>query len=675
MADSELQRLFSASRAVEPDVAAELESMMRLHEVSAEDLFYKWESYCMKLDLDAGEALTLANVRNLKQSMMDELAKAAATPATDMASKHKAERRATGTPRAAANGGGGGGDMYGMLDGLMPSTPTTARGSSKLGRAAAPGSAGGNSLRKRMEASKLASSPAGGMAEQLADMGSGLPHSSFNDRQNAGDVVEVLNGHLASATPPTSDYTAPRIKLTAASDQKKMAYKPLAMKLSEASEILDDRIDDVATLVQRHHGLDDGAFGNPASQGTTEIVAVGRVASDAPEGRLNAASLVLETSRRTGMGFRVPLKMDAVKGWSVFPGQVVALRGTNATGAEFVVREVLEVPLLPNAASTGSALAAHEERMRPRDPDAMSDDYDNDEPPPPLHMIFAAGPYTADDNLNFEPLHALCEQAADEHADVLVLTGPFLDVDHPLIAAGDFDLPEEAAAEADTATMVTLFRYLVAPAIARLAAARPHVTVVVVPSVRDVLDKHVSWPQDAMPRPGTGLPKAARLVTNPMTLSANEVVMGVSAQDALWELRAEELSAAGAAGGDLLARLCRHMIEQRHYFPVHPPTDRARLPRTGTLDGGVATGAMLDVSYLKLGEMVNVRPDVMLTPSALPPFAKVVESVLVINPGYLSKRRGAGTYARMTLHPPKIEGDGLQSHRVFDRAKVEIVRI
>lgn len=32
---------------------------------------------------------------------------------------------------------------------------------------------------------------------------------------------------------------------------------------------------------------------------------------------------------------------------------------------------------------------------------------------------------------------------------------------------------------------------------------------------------------------------------------------------------------------------------------------------------------MVDVSYLKLGEMVNVRPDVLVVPSALPPFAKV----------------------------------------------------
>lgn len=58
---------------------------------------------------------------------------------------------------------------------------------------------------------------------------------------------------------------------------------------------------------------------------------------------------------------------------------------------------------------------------------------------------------------------------------------------------------------------------------------------------------------------------------------------------------------------------------------------------------------------------------------------QVVDSVLAINPGYLSRRKGAGTYARMTLHAPRADADAAADamliHRVFDRARVEIVRI
>ncbi|KAG5931884.1 hypothetical protein E4U53_001556 [Claviceps sorghi] len=652
-AETDIQARFSPNEPLEPDVLYEIQSILRLHDLSVDDLFFKWDAYCIKMDLDAQAALSLQSIRSLKQSIQDELEK------SHRAAQVRSERKVNAAPRGAA-----GGDVFGMLDGLVPSTPAMA--SRSAGRGA------GSGLKKRMGGLRVNSSPAG-MNDQLKAM-NGLPSSSFADRANPGDVVEVLNGHLAAATAPMAPFSEPRIKLTAASDQKKMAYKPLAMKLSEASEVLDDRIDEFMTIVQDCHKLDDSAFGSAASQSTTEVVAVGRIASDSMEGKLNTASLVLETSRRTGMGLRVPLRMDKIRSWSFFPGQIVAFKGHNATGSEFVVNEVLSVPLLPNAASTPAALAAHRDKLK-GGPDAMDSDAD----PPPLNILFAAGPYTADDNLDYEPLHALCAQAADTYADALVLTGPFIDINHPLIATGDFDLPEEAAAlDPDTATMTTVFKYLFATALTRACSSNPHLTVILVPSTRDILAKHVSWPQDTLPRKELGLPKSAKIVSNPMTLSMNETVIGISSQDILYELRSEELSADGGGaggGGDLMGRLCRYLIEQRHYFPLFPPTERGRLPRTGT-ERGVATGAVIDVAYLRLGEMVNVRPDVMVVPSSLPPFAKVVESVLAINPGSLSRRKGAGTYARMTLHAPPANAAGdMTSHKVFDRARVEIVRI
>jgi DNA polymerase alpha subunit B len=368
-----------------------------------------------------------------------------------------------------------------------------------------------------------------------------------------------------------------------------------------------------------HHKLEYSAFGSAASQGTADVVAVGRIASDATEGKLNAASVVLETSRRMGNGLRIPLDLGKLKGYQFFPGQIVALRGRNVSGREFTVDEALGLPLLPSAASTPAALEAYREKVQ-GGPDAA----DSDSDPAPLHIIFASGPYTADDNLDFEPLHAVCSQAADTYADALILAGPFIDMDHPLVATGDFDLPDAAVVEPDTATMSTVFKYMISPALNRLVSANPHITILLVPSVRDAIDKHVSWPQDAFPRKELGLPKTAKIIGNPMTLSINEMVLGISSQDVLWQLKHEELVGGKQADPQLLSRLSRYLIEQRHYFPLFPPTDRSRLPKAGT-ETGLPAGAALDVSYLKLGEMVNVRPDVLVVPSALPPFAKVRE--------------------------------------------------
>jgi DNA polymerase alpha subunit B len=330
-----------------------------------------------------------------------------------------------------------------------------------------------------------------------------------------------------------------------------------------------------------------------------------------------------------GNALRVPLNLSKLKSYQFFPGQIVALRGTNTSGRDFTVHQVLDIPLLPNAASDPDTLAAYLARLRGGEgPDAM--DMDSSDTPAPLTILYASGPYTADDNLDFEPLHTLCSEAADIYADAVVLTGPFLDAEHPLLATGDFDLPPEAAYDADTASMATVFKYLVTPALNRLAMSNPSATVLLVPSVRDVLAKHVSWPQDAFPRRELGLHKSVKVIGNPMTLSMNEMVLGVSSQDVLFQLRHEELvggvSGVSGGGGDALSRLSRYLVEQRHFFPLFPPVDRKKLPKTGAVDGasgGMPPGAMLDVSYLKLGEMVDVRPDVLVVPSAMPPFAKV----------------------------------------------------
>ena len=439
---------------------------------------------------------------------------------------------------------------------------------------------------------------------------------SFHDRANAGQAIEVLNDQLQLPEPPIAPYSDPRIKLTAGSDIKKLSYKTMAMKSSEASEILDDRMDDFMHLVQEYHKLDDSAFGSAASQSTSEVVSVGRIASDSPEGKLNSSSLVLETSRRIGAGLRVPLDMGNV-GFQFFPGQIVALRGINASGDKFTVSEILDMPLLGSAASTPAGLEDHRNRLK-----GGADAMDTDSDPAPLSILLGSGPYTTDDNLDFEPLHALCSQAADMYADCLILNGPFVDVDHPLIALGDFDLPEEAMGEPDTVTMSTVFKYLISPAFQQLATANPKITIVLVPSVKDAISTHTAWPQPPFPKQDLGLPKCVRIVGNPMTLALNEIAVGISSQDILSELRHEEVTGGNGKEEAMLARFPKYLIEQRHFFPLFPPMVRRSLPKAGTEEGTPA-GAMLDTSYLKLGEMLNTRPDMLITPSALPPFARV----------------------------------------------------
>lgn len=467
-----------------------------------------------------------------------------------------------------------------------------------------------------------------------------LSVTSFADRANAGQTIETLNAHIELPPPSLNGPTEPRIKFKANTELTKFAYKTSAMKLSEASEILDDRIDEFLSLVQLHHQLEDTAFGNPAAQSTSEIIAVGRIASDTAEGRLNAASLVLETSRRTGAGLRVPLKVEQLPSYEFFPGKIVALRGSNANGDYFTVSEELSIPLLPPAASFPAELDAYNARLALTTTAADDDEAAASTSPCPLTVLIASGPYTPATTLDFSALTALLSTAASTKPDALILYGPFLDAEHPAVINGVLDLPASFPVQPDHATLTDVFRYHISLPLSQLLQSSPSTSIILVPSVRDAVARHAAFPQNKLDRKELGLPRGVQCVTNPVTLSLNESVWGFSSLDILDMVRREEVVGGAAKAENLFVRAVRGVVAQRSYCPVFPPTAREVLPGLEGVDNvkgeddgedgeegkWLPMGAMLDTSYLKLAEWLNVRPDVLVLPSVLTPFAKVCSS-------------------------------------------------
>jgi DNA polymerase alpha subunit B len=604
---TQIREIFASSNPNIPgDVLHELLSITRLLSIDAQELFYKWESYVLKMGTE-NTKLEYKTVKDFKKDLQDALERD-----TRAKGHHAAPRRSmAATPRAGASGG----DMFDMLGGMTSTTPRNI-----------------NSVKRKagdFQTTPTSKTAKNGIHSSPTPISSRDTNASSNfaDRQNAGHVMETLNGHIPAATPPEDPATEIRVRLKANTEMPKFAYKPMAMQLSSASEILDDRIDSFTELIQEFHNLPDSAFGNPAAQSSSEVVAVGRIACDQPDGKLNAASVVLETSRRMGAGMRVPLKFENGTGYDLFPGKIVAIRGTNVSGEYFSVSETLPLPLLPPAASTPSELEVYNERLADVSGETR-----------PLSYLVASGPYTPETDLTFPALHSLLSTATTQRPDVIILTGPFLDLEHPLLASGDLEhhLPPDTKLNPDTATMTDVFRALIANPLHRLAQSHPTITIILVPSVRDIISKHVSFPQDRLPRAALGLPKQCQIVTNPITLSINEVVFGISSHDILSELRRENVYAPGKSGAgfndDLLARLSGHLIDQRHYFPVFPAQSRENLPKIAPVPGEVPApgheerqpiGANLDISYLKLAEWLKVRPDVLILPSTLTPFAKV----------------------------------------------------
>lgn len=53
----------------------------------------------------------------------------------------------------------------------------------------------------------------------------------------------------------------------------------------------------------------------------------------------------------------------------------------------------------------------------------------------PLNIVIAAGPYTQSDSMTYQPLLDLIELVVADEPHALILTGPFIDANHPFITA------------------------------------------------------------------------------------------------------------------------------------------------------------------------------------------------------------------------------------------------
>jgi DNA polymerase alpha subunit B len=110
-------------------------------------------------------------------------------------------------------------------------------------------------------------------------------------------------------------------------------------KIREKADNLDERIEYIGSIIAEHAGIE--AYGNPTTPGQASIWAYGRICSDSSDqSRLNDASVTLQTSRDSGMGRRVRLNLAKVEAYSLFPGQIIAVKGSNRTGDVFHVEEI-----------------------------------------------------------------------------------------------------------------------------------------------------------------------------------------------------------------------------------------------------------------------------------------------------------------------------------------------
>ncbi|OJT11537.1 DNA polymerase alpha subunit B [Trametes pubescens] len=481
-------------------------------------------------------------------------------------------------------------------------------------------------------------------------------------RQDGFDLPRFQESKFSVAGPSRVNYVGPSMDEGA---RKKRTYRYMYEKVSERSEVLDDRIDHFGELVKAYYDVEE--LGDPSAVTEEEVTVVGRIVHDADTSsgsvKLNEASLVLESSRMMGSGARVPLRFDAdVKvrrgvrnggGQGMFPGAIVALKGKNGGGGSFYVTEILSLPPL----DPSSGVQVKSETVETH-----------------FSMFIACGPFTPEADLAYRPLQNLISKLKEAKPAVVLLTGPFIDATHPAIKVGDVD-----------ATPREMFQIELVNRLREFLDASPGSTVLLVPSTRDILSDHAVFPQCELPRALCNDPRI-RLLPNPARFTLNGVHVAASSVDVLFHLRKEEFfkraaevepqsqsPTASPEGPDAMANLCRHILQQRSFYPIFPvPLDLAHDVNLDVTHSDTLYLCPQEDETEEDGEdarndpsRARCAPDVLVVPSRLKHFSKIVDNTVAVNPSFLTK----ATYAVL-----EYAGHGAPGP-AKDRIKVEIHRL
>uniref|UniRef100_A0A8B9MF21 DNA polymerase alpha subunit B n=1 Tax=Accipiter nisus TaxID=211598 RepID=A0A8B9MF21_9AVES len=343
------------------------------------------------------------------------------------------------------------------------------------------------------------------------------PSQKYAARSNRGEVVASFGSVQGpswsgrggrSCTPKL--FGSPEENLT-------KSYKFMFQKALDIREVLSWRIEELGDVLKSHHHLE--GFASVLLPAQEPVTVLGQIGCDS-NGKLNAKSVVLEGDQEHSSGRQVPLDLSELKEYSLFPGQIVALEGTNSTGRKMVASKLYEGVPLPF--------------------------HTPPEPAPEQRMVLVAcGPYTTSDSIAYDPLADLVEVIVRDRPDVCVLVRG---------CSGDGNCQL-------LGSFTEVFKLCLKTIIEGTRSAGSQL--VFVPSLRDVHHDYI-YPQPPFLYPE--LPKddkpRVHFVSDPCTLDVNGVVFGLTSTDLLFHMGAEEISSSSGIS-DRFTRILKHILTQR----------------------------------------------------------------------------------------------------------------
>lgn len=592
-----LLRVFGPAAEI-PEVGSRIQGLLGLFNFSAEDLLVQWETYKSNVVHNTNEPLSEAMLDGLHNYIQEKIS--------------RQNERSQSTPSVA------------KLKGMKTN-------GSSIKKQQPGGSMGATPLLKKR---KLNFSSPANTSMEIPSEGEVSVNNTTLLGSAPGEILESLAP--TNLPPKETTNTNKDIVIGANFDPKKYRYRTQNLKTLEIADYLDDQIDTLHDIITRKYHCEN-EFGDPNRMSQSTIVAIGRIVPDSPlataSTELNLDSLFLETARSGqygGYGKRVKLDFSTldrsdIGDFSLFPGQLVAFRGINNDGLAFKVSSLLKIPYL--GANAYSQSEMHDFAA------TFGESADN------LKVSIACGPFHGKSTLDFSHLATFVNHLnTSVQPDVVILLGPFLDVS--ILTKINV---EQDPALAELKTPEQIFQSLITPILTQLECSK----VILVAHGNDITMAHNVYPQPGFNRKELGLPKQFKCFPNPSVFHLNEVGFGVSNIDIFRGLKDIPLGGNVNAGLTRIDRVVSHILQQRHF---HPHMACMSNDKTD-----------VDVSYLGLAEIDSELPDVLILPSVIKRFAKVVKNVVVINPGQLVRGDRSGSFAVLQVAKPILAtGERLQ---------------
>lgn len=417
----------------------------------------------------------------------------------------------------------------------------------------------------------------------------GLKATSKND-----DKVSIIS------KPPSKLYGG---------DKCSMVIEAKSIWMSEVANRLQETFEEIAD------------WGNPLIPSVDIVYTYGQVIHDETKEneKFGEHSVALMTNDEDGTMVRLDLS-KVTDDVTLFPGQIIAVRGTNESGEDFQVDRIYTPTALPvHIVETGVT----------------------------KDIWFACGPYTAMDNCGYEHLCELLDKVVAEKPDILILAGPFVDRKNTFLNKPTFtitydNLLEDLLVRIKEKLINTKTEVFIQPSGSRDLC---------VPAVFPTAPFHIKTRKlDSVRRDIQFIPDPCILRIGQkgieIAVTSSEPIQGLS--------NAEFHRSVNQENTDRIARLSSHMLTQRSLYPLEP----TEVPSS--------MGDILEVCRL------TSTPHIVFAPTKLAPSAKNVNGSVFVNSSTLAKGP-TGNYLKMSINLQG--GEMLPGETVADYSNIQILKI